>query len=659
MCSVGIALHQVRAAVYARVSSNQQTQAQTIASQVEALQERLRQDGLPLDPEHLFTDEGYSGATLVRPALERLRDMAALGVIDRLYVHSPDRLARRYAYQVLLLEELRRGGVEVVFLNHPVSDNPEEQLLLQVQGMVAEYERAKILERHRRGKGHAARHGSVNVLSGAPYGYRYLSARVTGGHAAYEIVLEQARVVRQIFAWVGQERLSLWGVCRRLQNQGIPTATGKPWWDRATVWGLLQNPAYKGSAAYGKTRSGPLRPRLRPARGHPTSPRRARSVYAVPAEEQIPIPVPAIVEPALFDAVQEQLAENRRRQRERRPGARYLLQGLVVCGTCGHAFYGKPLGFKDAQGQRRSYAYYRCIGTDAYRFGGQRLCGNQQIRTDLLEEAVWQDVCSLLQEPQRIAREHERRLAPPERDESMDSLQTLAQNVKRGIGRLIDVYQEGFIDRSQFEPRLRQAQERLQKLEDQLRALATEQSRQQDLQLVISQVETFAKRLQGSLEQADWSTKRQVIRTLVKQIELGPEAVKIIYRVDSLPFAQAPERGVLPHCWWSVCADLADGPEATPSASFEDSACRCHPPRLLPDSEPFSHFLFSRSRLRPLLSPLGEGGMSPMSMGIEGHTGAAPYFHDGTTASRARHHQRCSTHSGAHLWINVRIFGKR
>jgi site-specific DNA recombinase len=175
MCSVVI--HSpVRAALYARVSSDQQAQAQTIASQVEALQERLRNDGLELDPEYLFTDDGYSGATLVRPALERLRDMVSLGVIDRLYVHSPDRLARRYAYQVLLLEELHRGGVEVVFLNYPVSDNPEEQLLLQVQGMMAEYERAKIIERHRRGKLHAARHGSVNVLGGAPYGYRYVSA---------------------------------------------------------------------------------------------------------------------------------------------------------------------------------------------------------------------------------------------------------------------------------------------------------------------------------------------------------------------------------------------------------------------------------------------------------------------------------------------------
>jgi site-specific DNA recombinase len=173
------------------------------------------------------------------------------------------------------------------------------------------------------------------------------------------------------------------------------------------------------------------------------------------------------------------------------------------------------------------------------------------VRTDRLEEALWHDVCSLLQEPQRIAREQERRLTQPDSDDSLKSLAALAQKVKRGMGRLIDAYQEGLIDRSQFEPRLHQAQNRLQNLNDQIAALAAEQNRLQDLQLVVTQVETFAKTLEGSLANADWSTKRQVIRTLVKQIEIGTEGVKVVYRIDSLPFAQAPERGVLQHCWWS------------------------------------------------------------------------------------------------------------
>ena len=159
-----------RAAIYARVSSERQAQEDTIASQVQALRARVSEEGLTLDEELCFIDDGYSGSTLVRPALERLRDQASSGAMDRLYVHSPDRLARRYAYQALLVDELQHCGVELVFLNRPLGKGLEDDLLLQVQGIVAEYERAKILERSRRGKLHAARRGRVSVMAHAPYG---------------------------------------------------------------------------------------------------------------------------------------------------------------------------------------------------------------------------------------------------------------------------------------------------------------------------------------------------------------------------------------------------------------------------------------------------------------------------------------------------------
>ena len=227
------------------------------------------------EPELCFVDDGYTGDILARPGLERLRDQAAAGVIDRLYVLDPDRFSRKYAYQVLILEELTRCGVEVVFLRNPLGHGPEENLLLQVQGMIAEYERAKIMERCRRGKQYAARHGSVNVLSGAPYGYRYVGKHEGDGEARYQVVAEEARVVRKIFEWVGQERCSIGEVCRRLRRDGVPTRTGKPAWDRSVIWLMLKNPAYKGTAAFGKTRSGALKPqRLRPQRGRPDQPRR-------------------------------------------------------------------------------------------------------------------------------------------------------------------------------------------------------------------------------------------------------------------------------------------------------------------------------------------------------------------------------------------------
>ena len=542
-------MNAIRAAIYGRVSSDPHTQASTIASQIAALEERLRRDGLTPDPELRFLDEGYSGSTLVRPALERLRDAAAHGAIDRLYVHSPDRLARKYAYQVLLVDEFQRCGVELIFLNRELGRSPEDDLLLQVQGMVAEYERAKILERSRRGKRHAAQRGCVNVLSGAPYGYRYISKWAGGGQARYEIVWEEARLVRQIFTWVGQERCPLAEVCRRLRQQGTPSPKGKDSWERTTVWGILKNPAYLGTARYGKTRIGPRRSRPRPRRNSAEQPRRAYSVYAS-EDGGIPIEVPILVSEALFDAVTEQLAENRRRARQRQRGARYLLQGLVVCKRCGYALYGKPVSPAAAKGKKRRYAYYRCIGMDAYRFGGQRICWNKQVRTDMLEEAVWKDVCALLNNPAKMTQEYQRRLQG-KRGRSGgrgESLTKLIQKVKRGMARLIDAYEEGLLDKGEFEPRIRSAKERLAKLETEAQAEAEEEAQEQELRLVIGQLKEFAERVQSGLEKADWSTRREIIRALVKRVEVDPEQVRVVYRVSPSPFVESPNGGILQDC---------------------------------------------------------------------------------------------------------------
>src|SRR4029079_3663656 len=453
----------LRVAIYARVSGEQQAKEDTISSQIEAVTRRIATDALECDHELRFVDDGYSGSILARPGLERLRDQAAAGAIDRLYMLDPDRLSRKYAYQVLILEELARCGVEVVCLRNPIGRGPEQELLLQVQGMIAEYERAKIMERCRRGKQHAARRGSVNVLSGAPYGYRYVGKHDGDGEARYQVVAEEARVVRKIFEWVGQERCSIGEVCRRLRREWVHSPTGEDAWVRATVWLILKNPAYKGTAAFGKTRSGEFKPRrLRPQRGRPEQPRRPVSRVDTSSADQIFIEVPGLVSEDLFGAVQAQLEENRQRRRDRPGGGRYLLQGLVVCKRCGYGCYGKPTSRASAKGEGKvPYAYYRCTGSDAYRFGGQRLCWNKQIRTDMLDAAVWDDVRRLLSEPERVRRAYERRLEGGEKGPSqeVEHLSILASNVKKIISRLIDAYGEGLREKPEFEPRISAARE--------------------------------------------------------------------------------------------------------------------------------------------------------------------------------------------------------
>ncbi len=540
-----------RTGLYARVSSEQQAKESTIGSQVAALQQRINEDGLSCDKELCFVDDGYSGGTLVRPALEQLRDLAAAGGLERLYVHSPDRLARKYAYQVLLVDELRRCGVELIFLNRKIGTSPEEDLLLQVQGMVAEYERAKIMEKSRRGKRHAARCGRVNVLSGAPYGYRYIAKHEGDGEANYQIVLEEARVVRRIFEWVAVDRLSIGEVCRRLKREGTQSPRGKSYWDRTTIWGTLKNPAYKGAAAFGKTKIGQMRHRLRPQRGRAEQPRRAHSIYDVPCEDWITIPVPAIISEDMFDEVAEQLEENRARNRQRNRGARHLLQGLLKCSRCGYAFYGKPISLSSGKGKRRDYAYYRCIGMDAYRFGGQRICDNKQVRTDTLEAAVWDDVCSLLREPERVQREHQRRLSKrkkPGKARTVDSLEDSMKRVQRGIARLIDVYEDNLIDREEFEPRLKRAKNRMTKLENESKALAQRETQEQDLQLVIGRLAEFAEKVKDGLDQTDWMARREIIRALVKRVEIDDESVRVVYRVSPSSGPDDPNGKVLQHC---------------------------------------------------------------------------------------------------------------
>src|SRR5215212_4551814 len=271
-------------AIYARVSSDQQAERHTIDSQLAELNARAVQDGYQVRDDMLFIDNGHSGASLIRPALERLRDLIAFSAVDVVYVHAPDRLARSYAHQVLLLEEFSRAGAQVVFLNRPIGDTPEDSLLLQLQGMFAEYERAKVLERSRRGKRHRAQTGAVSVLSRAPFGYRYITREAGGGAARYEIDEDAARIVRQIFTWVGHERLTLTAVCRRLLSQGVPSPAGHRHWSRATIHTMLLNPAYAGQAIYGRRQCLPWQPPLHPPRGHVGMPKRPYRQVRAPTE---------------------------------------------------------------------------------------------------------------------------------------------------------------------------------------------------------------------------------------------------------------------------------------------------------------------------------------------------------------------------------------
>ena len=422
------------AALYARVSSDQQAQQATVGSQVVELKQRAEADGCLVLPQDIYVDEGFSGAALIRPSLERLRDRIAEGGIETLYVHSPDRLARKYAYQVLLLEEFRKCGVKTVFLHGPVGQTAEDELLIQVQGMIAEYERAKILERSRRGKIHRARQGSINVLASAPYGYLYV--RKSGDEpASYRVLLHEAKVVRTIFESLVQEQKSLNQIARQLNAEGVSTRTGVGPWRSSTVRWIAGNPAYMGKAAFGKTEQVERVPPLRPIRGNSPTPRNASRQQATARENWIWINVPAIITPELFEAAQEQLVRNQRLSARNMRGERYLLQGLTVCARCGYAFYAR-----EHKQHGRRYRYYRCSGGDALRYVGGRVCDNSPIRGDQLELHVWQSVTELLLNPDRVLDEWSRRQRsdgqPAELRDRRDDAARGVANCERTLKRL-------------------------------------------------------------------------------------------------------------------------------------------------------------------------------------------------------------------------------
>jgi site-specific DNA recombinase len=522
------------AAFYARVSSEAQAREHTIDSQVVALKERITADGFRLEPDHGYVDDGCSGTNLQRPALEKLRDAAASGQVGRIYVLAPDRLARRHAHQVLLIEEFRRSGAEVVFLNRSIGGTPEDELLLQVQGIIAEYERSKILERVRRGRLHAARSGSVSALTGAPFGYRYIRRDEGGGVARFEVVEEEARIVRSIFAWVGLDRLSLREVCRRLQQMGCKGRRGLRHWSATTIHGMLENPAYMGRAVLGRSRvvSAAPRPHLirRNARPVPSATRRVTGTR----EEWIEIPVPALVDPAVFEAARAQLDENRRRKRQGQKGPRWLLQGLTVCRCCGYAYCAKtlPLSSTDRRKRRRRY-YYRCISS--HQFSEAAKCGNSPVRGEQLEQIVWNQVRALLEKPSRVADEYRRRLGEiSERAAASDEAMRIDRQMtalRRSIDRLIDCYAGGFINKTEFETRITGLKQRLSQLEKQQQAAIEAADAERELSLVISRVEEFSAKVTQGLDRIDWHGVRQIIHTVVRRIEIDHDSVEVVFRV--------------------------------------------------------------------------------------------------------------------------------
>jgi site-specific DNA recombinase len=517
------------AAIYARVSSDKQREENTIASQTAALVAFASEQQFEVPQEWVFEDDGYSGASLVRPGLERVRDLAAEGLVQAILVYAPDRLSRRYAHQILLIEEFARAGVETLFVRAPRGSTPEDELLVQFQGMIAEYERAQILERSRRGKRHRARQGEVSVLSGAPFGYHFI--RKTDHSAAYyQIDEEQARVVRRMFELYSIQGLSIGAIARHLNEQAIPTCKQRGRWERSTVWGMLRNPAYKGQACFGKTTLAPRQRITRPIRMRGGVAPRNSASHERPQEDWITIAVPPIVSEEIFALAQERLEANKI-YAQRRTITPSIVQGLVSCAKCGYALYRTS-----TRSSARAIYYYRCLGSDAWRRLSGSVCSNRPVRQDLLDEVVWAEVVRLLEEPQLIQSEIARRLAaareadPTKRRE--EALRRELVRIRKSIDRLLIAYQEGLLSLDELRERMPNLRRREQADNAELQAIVDQSVDRATYLRLAETLITFLARLRSAADALDVSERQRVLRLLVKEILVGDD--KIIIR-HSIP----------------------------------------------------------------------------------------------------------------------------
>ncbi len=519
-------------AMYVRVSTQRQAQTQTIEQQLSLLHEYSQKQGWEWNEEHIFRDDGYSGASLRRPGLDRLRDQVRNATFDRVLVTAPDRLARNYVHQMLLMEEFERSGCQIDFIDQPMSHNPHDQLLVQIRGAVAEYERSLVAERMRRGRQQKYRAGILLPWTLPPSGYR-----VDPSHprdpAGVRVEPAEAAVVAEMFGWYQQEQQSLVALTKHLMHQQIPNPRGKMRWNQATVRGILRNPVYTGTVFLGRYRvarahyrQSALRPVGHDHGGHPAT---------GPQEWEAIAQVPAIVTQEQFDLVQAKFAHNQQFARRNNTAYRYLLRALVSCGSCHLSCTGRYRKTKDVD-----YAYSTCRGKGHPVVSCRdEKCHSRFIPAGQLDELVWKDLCEVLTHPQTIA--HALQPAqgglwlPQELQARRENLRKARVSLTQQTERLTDAYLAAVLPLEEYQRRRQELEQRQQGLAEQARQLEVSVGRHDEVAGMVQSIETFCQRVQQGLDQATFEQKRQLVELLIDRVVVTDEEVEIRYVIPTAP----------------------------------------------------------------------------------------------------------------------------
>src|SRR5262249_30510346 len=519
-------------AIYVRVSTDRQALTHTIDQQIERLRAHLKGEGQEVRCEQIFRDDGYSGATLNRPGLDRLRDQLREGTIDRVLIVSPDRLARNYVHQMVLLEEFERSGCQVHFLDQPIRQDPHDHLLLQIRGAVAEYERTLIAERMRRGRQMKLRAGLLLPWPTPPYGYRVHPDRPRDP-AGVQIEPTEGAVIQEVFRRYAQDHETLIGLSQYLLQLGIKSPRGKRCWSSATLRGLLSNPTYPGNVYVDRQR---LRPaRRRRSATHPLGKPAAGRDPAPPEAWTYVTTIPALVSQADFDDVQAKLGLNQQRASRNNKVHGYLLRALVSCGRCQAAC--------TALTSYSGHSYYRCWrSVQRLEAPSAARCHARYSPADQLDALVWQDLCALLAHPEWIGyaleRAHGGHWLPQELQARKETLRQAQTALAHQLDRLTEAYLREVIPLAEYQRRRQDLEQKQHALATQEAQLEAQVDRQGKLAGMVTSIEAFCQRVQSGLAEATFAQKRTLVELLIDRVLVDNGDVEIRYVIPTTPHGE-------------------------------------------------------------------------------------------------------------------------
>jgi len=506
----------MKVAIYARVSTEKQEEEQTINSQIADLERFVSENGHDIIERYI--DEGYSGTLLARPDLDRLRDDATKNLFEAVIIHSPDRLARKFIYQGLVAEELKSKSVQIIFLNRPIGETPEDQLLLNVQGVIAEYERTKFVERTRRGRLHKARQG--NILGNIPpYGYDCTKkSLLPDGLPKYVINPDESRVVELIFSMLANEGATMYKIVTGLNDLGIKARKGGRW-AKSTVGKIVRNETYIGTTYYNKHYALPGLNNGKNSNGEYQ--RRSNTLLRLrPKKEWIAIPnIPAIILEETFAKAQEQLVINERLS-TRNAKHIYLLRGLMKCGLDDRSYYGVPM-----HGKRS----YRCAGKS--KLVSDEQCKAPTISADLIEKTVWDSMMEIVDNPKLITQqlyEYKKRQTRKEShpEPQLELLNTRIAKLEEEERRFVRAYGEKVISLEELKTQIMRITEQKTNYQKQRDDLTTKQRESKPIPGAVP-IKRYLNRFKPMLQKLDQVQKAQFLRSIIVQILVNDRDILI------------------------------------------------------------------------------------------------------------------------------------